>query len=235
MTINRTTYPHTGIYQRKIRKAELRPGKEIFRDLTELLADGHQDDPLGLNAMESEATEFLKTYIETEMPGLNEILRPESIEWVVQEYVDQVREILAAELQNHLSQEQRRKRIRKLGELERAADACEILSLIPGIRLRLLTQPSDQQAIGDGLLLGSAHERFRARRYERSVLTGSKTLAGARAGGQAAKESAVRRHWKIASDYSRSRLSQRQFEKTFGLSRKTLRRALKTVGPNPAK
>lgn len=234
MAIKKTLYPHTGIYQRKISKVALRASKETSRDLTKLLQGGHQDDPLGLNAMESEASECIKTYFKTEMGGSNETFRPESIGWLVQEYVDQQREKLAAELRDDLSQEKRRERLRKLGKTERAGEACEIIDLIDGVRLRLRTKPSHQTAIETGFLLGTIHERFRARQYESSALTGSKTLTGASAGGYASKKTALERYRQIARLFNRSGLSQREIEKRFAVPRKTLQRALKAVGPSPA-
>ncbi|MBV8773391.1 MAG: hypothetical protein JO166_13835 [Deltaproteobacteria bacterium] len=235
MAIERTTYPHTGIYQRKSSKVALRADEQTSRDLTELLRGGHQDDVLGLDAMESEGIEFLKRYFMTVMGGSNESFRRESIERLVQEHVDQMRETIASELRNDPSTEYKRGLTRKLGKVESAADACEILDLIDGVRSLLRTQPILQSAIGTGLLLGKARERFRVRRYERNAFTGSKALAGASAGGKAAKKSALRRYEQIVFDFERSGLGQREFEKRFGVPRKSLHRAIKAVGSSPAK
>ena len=235
MAIKRTSYPHTGIYQRKISEVELRLDEEGSRDLTELLASGNQEDPLGINAMESEVIEFLKTYFSSEMAGSDETFRRESIEWPVVEDVDKVRKKVHAELQKDPSTEEQRELTRKLGKVERAADACETLALIDGIRLRLLTQPSDQTAIETGFLLGTTYARFRARRYEGSALTGSKALTGASAGGRASKKTALKRYEQISQVFNRSGLSQRAFAKRFAVARKTLQRAVKAVAPNPAK
>ena len=73
------------------------------------------------------------------------------------------------------------------------------------------------------------------RRYERNAFTGSKALAGASAGGKAAKKSALRRYEQIVFDFERSGLGQREFEKRFGVPRKSLHRAIKAVGSSPAK
>jgi hypothetical protein len=116
MAIKRTTYPHTGIYHRKITKIELRLNRESFADLTELLANGHQDDPLGLKTMESETIEFIKKYFKREMGGSNETFRRESIEWLMAEHVDQTREKLDTEFRGDPSTEQKRELTKKLGK-----------------------------------------------------------------------------------------------------------------------
>jgi hypothetical protein len=238
MAVRRTVYPQTGIYQRKTSQIDLRLNEEGYRDLTELLAVGNQNDPLGLIAMELEATEFIKNYAENEIAGVSGTSRPDAIEWLVQEQVNRRREELNSEFRKCLSTEEERKLTRELAKLERAADACVIVSLIPGLRLSLLTQAANQGVIGSWLLLGRAYERFKARRYEQSALTGSKALAGAKTGGEARKGKSDIKYQQIASDFNRSGVSQRRFvalNRRISLS--TLRRALRAnkVDSNPAK
>jgi hypothetical protein len=239
MAIERTTYPHTGIYQRKSSKVVLGADEQTSRDLTELLQGEHQDDTLGLNPMESEIIEFLKAYFRTEMGGSSETFRRETIEWLVQEHVDAQRERVAVSLRDDLSQEKRREGLRNLGKLERAADASEILDLIDGVRLKLRTQPSHRTAIETGFLLGVAYGRFRARAYEANALTGSKALAAASTGGKLVKGRSAADHRKIISEFDRSHLSQRRFLQLHPeYSRSTLQRALKEakkLDSNPCK
>src|SRR5690348_3544291 len=106
MAVKRTTL-HTGIYHTKINRVEIRLDEEGCTDLKELLAGGKQDDPLGLSTMESKTTDYIKEYVENELGKLYKPLRRESIEWVVQEYVNNQREVLATQLESHLSQEKR--------------------------------------------------------------------------------------------------------------------------------
>jgi hypothetical protein len=240
MRIKRTTYPPTGIYQRKTIAVELHSDKETYDDLTKLFGHGHQDDHLGLNKMESEAREFLRTYVATEMGGFKEAYQqPGSLEWEVHEHAERQRERLTVELQNHLSQEEKRERTRRLQKVERAADACEILDLICGVRLWLQTQPSCRGAIVAGLQLAEASERFRARRHEPSTFTGSRVLAAASAGGKAAKERTTKEYQPIASVFHLSKLTQRRFlQRHPEISRSKLQRALRAnrkPDSNPAK
>jgi hypothetical protein len=252
MGIKRTIHPHTGLYERKTTRVVLSCDEEkisertlkisdgTLKDLAEVMPSAFSQDPLGLHLIESEMTGFLMSYIENGIGGLKEKVRGEvdSAEFVcvVQNYVNRLRNELTAELAGGLSEEERRAATRKLQGLERAADACEVLSLIPAIRLRLKT---DEQlsigAISDGVMLGRAYERFRVRVSEAKAFTGDKILRGASAGGIAAKESAHLLYEKLAAAFRASGLSQRKFSAKFRIDRNRLKRALKEVGPNHAK
>jgi hypothetical protein len=139
LAIKQTIYPHTGIFQRKVSQVELRMDEESLKDLAELTASGSSDGPLGINRIESEVISVLNDYIETDMGGFNEVVRRDvasaGLDFVVQRHIDRVRDDLTAEYKRPLSEEERRKLIRKIARLERAADACEVLSSIPGARL----------------------------------------------------------------------------------------------------
>jgi hypothetical protein len=240
LAIKQTIYPHTGIFQRKVSQVELRMDEESLKDLAELTASGSSEDPLGVNRIESEVTGVLNDYIETDMGGLNEVVRRDvasaGLDYVVQRYIDRVRDDLTAEFKRRLSEEEKRKLIRKFARLERAADACEILSSIPGVRLRISrAEQTSINALADGFMLGREYERFRVRSSEGKAFTGNKTLSGASAGGIAAKENAHRRYQKIVAAFVNTGLSQRKFSHRFSIPLSTLKRALKKVRPNPSK
>jgi hypothetical protein len=229
MAVKRTEYPHTGIYPRKVSQIDLRLNEEGYRDLTELLAGGHQNDPLGLNAMESKAIGVINAYAQTEMCASSESLSLGSIEWAVQEDVTQKQEKLHAELQNHLSQEKKRELTRKFQNLDGAADACEILDLIHGVRLHLQTEPAARSALETGILLGRAYGRLTARVHEPSALTGRRILQGASEGGRARKKD-PKLNERLVARFRASGLSKRRFAKLnpqYSLS--TLERAIRAA------
>ncbi len=112
MGIKRITYPHTGIYQRKVAQVELRTDQESFNDLAELMSAYSKASDYFIEQIESETTDFLNTYLETEMGGSTEAIRRETesagIDYVVQINIDRVRDEIAAEFKRELSQEQKR-------------------------------------------------------------------------------------------------------------------------------
>lgn len=242
MGIERITYPHTGIYQRKVAQVELRMDEESFRDLAELMLSLSETPDDFINRIESHVTDFLNIYTDTEMGGMTEAIRREvksaGVDYVVQNYIDRVREKIAAELEGDLSEEQKRKLTRTLETLERAGDACDILALIPGIRFRVRNvghEHASAAPVLEGFLLGRAYERFMVRSAERKAFTGGKALSGASAGGVAAKQTARRRHENIVNQFRLSGLSRRKFSEKYFVSLSTLNRAIKKVGSNPAK
>jgi len=241
LRIKKTIYPNTGIYQRKIHRVELpvddesltSAERETFKSVGELL--GPPDDALGTNRMESEVTEVLRDYIEIDMGGISEGV-PCKIgfagwENAVQTYIDRARDELSTEFKKHLSEEEKRRLIRKLARLEHANDACEILSLITSIRFRLSqADQSFKNAVADAFMFGRTYERFKVRSSEGKASTGNKILMAASTGGNVAKKNAERRHQKLVADFRKSGLSQRRFSDKYLVPISNLKRALKTVG-----
>jgi hypothetical protein len=258
--IKRIVYPDTGIYQRKVRQVELggSPGQNI-KNLNELTAELHTGDRIGVDRIELEATEFLNDYVQKDMGGFNEAVlsdvKSAGVDYVVQNYIDRVRNDLLAEFDNDISVEEKREITRKLARLEQAADGCQILCLIATIRMRLENSQAlslipatrsqlenrledrnaQAAAVQEGVMLGRAFERFRVRSAEPKALTGDKILKGASAGGVAAKESSTQRYREIVAAFRESGLTQGKFSAKFSVPPRTLRRALKKVGPTPSK
>jgi hypothetical protein len=241
LRIEKTIYPNTGIYQRKIHRVELpvddesltSAERETFKGLADLL--GPPDDALGTNRMESEVTEFLRDYIEIDMGGFSEGVPCEigSAGWddLVQTYIGRARDQIATELKKHLSEEEKRTLIRKLVRLERANDACEMLSMITAIRFRFShADQSSKNAMADAFMFGRTYERFKVRSSEGKASTGNKVLMGASTGGNVAKKYAERKQRKLVADFGKSGLSQRKFSDKYLVPRSTLKRALKAVG-----
>jgi hypothetical protein len=242
MGIKRIAYPNTGIYQRKVSQVELRTDQESFNDLEELVSSYSEPSDYFVERIESEATDFLNTYVETEMGGSAEAIRRETesagIDYVAQNYIDRVRDEIASEYATNLSQERKRNLTRRLAMLERADDACQILFLITGIRWKLQNSSPKHPSVAavlEGFSLGRAYERFNMRSAERKAFTGGKALSGASAGGMAAKQTAKRRHEEIVAKFRRSGLSQRKFSEKYLVPLSNLKRAIKGVGSNPAK
>jgi hypothetical protein len=236
LAIEHIIHPNTGIFQRKVRRLELRTDAESFKDLAKMLPSAANEDPLGINKFESEAEKFLKAYVRAEMGGLKKAIRREidsaGLDYVVQSYVEKTRDGLLAEFRKGLSEEKNRKLIRKLGKLEQAADACEILNCVSVIRG--LMQPGGGEQAAWCILLGRAYERFRVRIFEPKASAGEKILSAASSGGFA-RTKLPEDYEELASKFRASGLSQRAYARTAGIGRSTLQRAKEKVDSSPAK
>jgi len=248
VAIKHIILPNTGIYQRKIRQAVLRSDDTDSReDFESLLQEGASflklDDPLFLNQLEAEATDFLKEYLTREIGAakVRSEATSDELEFVASEHIEKARQVLNLEFQKHLSEEEKRRNIRRHITIERAADACEMLHHISVIRSQIEYGSKEviygrvEQVFSHGFALGRAYERFRVRTAEPKAWTGDKVLQGVSKGGIAAKAAGAQRYPRIVAKFKASGMSQRRFADATGIPRSTLQQALKRVDSNLSK
>ncbi len=251
MAIKRTAYRHTGMFETKVTHVELRTNEESLQDLATVFQSAGFGRKLG--QIESVARHFLNDFVKTDILNrlsdderrkIKRVKRTAGIEWLVMRHVDWERERLSHELAKKLTTEKERELIRALSRVERAADANDILCLIPGLRLSMEAgqpgQISAEQIAAEGFALGDACGRFKAREFERAAYTGAKVLEGASGGGSNAekKNLATEQYLGIALDFQKSGLSRAVFSRMRNVSPSRLQRALtraKKVRSHPAK
>jgi hypothetical protein len=250
MAIKQFTFPNSGIYQLKVRQALLRrDDEESLEDFEELLQETssslRMDDPLYLDQLETEATDFLKKYLTEEVDGFAENLQngvtSDALEIIGFDHIKKRRQELNVEFQKPLSEEEKRKNIRRHITMERANEACEMLNNISVIRSQAeygsnrVIYGRVGQVISHSLALGRAYERFRVRIAEPKAWTGEKVLQSVRKGGVAARAAAAKKYAQIVAKFKASGMSQRRFVEQTGITHSTLKRALKQVGSSLSK
>jgi len=238
--IKRIILPNTGIYQRKVRQVELKSDDpESLEDVKSLLEERASslrlDDPLFLSQLEAEAADFLKEYAASDTASFGVAVGRDStsdeLEFLVSGQIGRVRQTLNLEFSKHISEEKKRKLIRRLIRVERANDACEMLHLLSVIQSQLEYGSNQviygrvEQVFSHGFALGRAYERFKIRESEPKAWTGDKILRATSKGGVGRKKS-PEHYQKIASEYSASGLSQAAFARTARISLSTLQRAI---------
>jgi len=242
LAIKKIILPSTGIYQRTVKSVAVSASDpQSLRDFQDLLEQPASRDASlpSLDQLKDQAETFLRQYLVGESGGIRGI--PESdrmavhtagIDYVVRQRVERAREDLYTRFQKALSQEENRKLIDDLRNVERASDACDMLHSLSVIRSQL-KHGAPEVAVSHAISLGMAYERFSVRPSERKAWTGDKTLRAASSGGAARKKTAQDYH-DLLSKFRASGLSQRAYARNAQISVSTLKRALKKLGSDPA-